>query len=154
MQTKRFQPRALLVLVAAVLFALLVVTARTVPHSYADDALVLADGRIYSGRQALDAKLIDEIGGEEEALDWLASKGVKRSLPVKDWEPANSGSGLFSTADIATLWLLRQLGIAPTAAPVGLVDRVLPQRLMLDGLVSVWQAPGSGSDGPAKGALQ
>ena len=58
-----------------------------------DDALVLADGRIYSGRQALDAKLIDEIGGEEEALDWLASKGVKRSLPVKDWEPANSGSG-------------------------------------------------------------
>ncbi|MEZ4716074.1 MAG: hypothetical protein R2851_08295 [Caldilineaceae bacterium] len=38
MQTKRFQPRVLLVLVAAVLFALLVVTARTVPHSYADDA--------------------------------------------------------------------------------------------------------------------
>jgi len=119
-----------------------------------DDALVLADGRIYTGRQALDAKLIDEIGGEEEALDWLASKGVKRSLPVKDWEPAGSGSGLFSSADIATLWVLRQLGLAPSVAPVGLVDRVLPERLMLDGLVSVWQGPMGGKDGPAKGALQ
>ncbi len=43
------------------------------------DALMLADGRMFSGRQALAAKLIDEIGGEEKAIAWLASaKGVDR----------------------------------------------------------------------------
>jgi protease-4 len=31
----------------------------------------LADGRIYSGRQALDNKLIDELGGYDEALAYL-----------------------------------------------------------------------------------
>ncbi len=118
-----------------------------------DDALTLADGRIYTGRQALDAKLIDAIGGEEAALDWLASKGVKRSLPVKDWKPAGKGSS-FLSSDLFTLWLLRQLGLPPVAARDGLVDRFLPERLKLDGLMSVWQAPAGGMDGPAEGALQ
>ena len=31
----------------------------------------LSDGRIYTGRQALEAQLIDEIGGEKTALTWL-----------------------------------------------------------------------------------
>ena len=60
------------------------------------DALALADGRIFTGRQALAAKLIDEIGGEEAAIDWLATKGVDRKLPVKDWKRERSGGGLFA----------------------------------------------------------
>ena len=51
------------------------------------DALALADGRIYTGHQALGAKLIDEIGGEEAAIAWLGTKGVDTKLPVSDWEP-------------------------------------------------------------------
>ena len=39
------------------------------------EALGLADGRIYTGRQALDAKLIDEIGGEDAAVAWLGKIG-------------------------------------------------------------------------------
>ncbi|MCS6854033.1 MAG: signal peptide peptidase SppA [Elioraea sp.] len=45
----------------------------------------LADGRVMTGRQALAAGLIDEIGGEAEARQWLASvKEVGLEHPVRD----------------------------------------------------------------------
>jgi protease IV len=45
----------------------------------------LADGRPYTGRQALSLGLIDAIGGEREARVWLASeKGVSATLPITD----------------------------------------------------------------------
>ena len=118
-----------------------------------DDALILADGRIFTGRQALDAKLIDEIGGEEAALDWLATKGVNRKLPIRDWKPANRGGGFF-TADLALLWVARQLGVAPDLAGSGLIDKTLGRRLKLDGLMSVWQGPGGGDYLPVEGARE
>lgn len=117
------------------------------------DALILADGRIFTGRQALDAKLIDAIGGEEQALDWLATKGVDRKLPVRDWKPASRTSGLLS-ADLALLWIARQLGIAPDFGGGGVIDGVLRDRLKLDGLLSVWQVPGVGDQVPAEGARE
>ena len=52
-----------------------------------DEAKVrsLADGRAYTGRQALPLGLVDEIGGEPEARAWLArEKQVPESLPVRD----------------------------------------------------------------------
>ncbi|MDP5110075.1 MAG: signal peptide peptidase SppA [Rickettsiaceae bacterium] len=45
----------------------------------------LADGRIYSGRQALDLKLIDAIGNEDTARNWLEKeKGIPEKLLVRD----------------------------------------------------------------------
>lgn len=117
------------------------------------DALILADGRIFTGRQALDAKLIDAIGGEEAALDWLATKGVDKKLPVRDWEPASRGGGFF-TADLAVLWIARQLGVAPDLAGGGLIDGTLRDRLKLDGLLSVWQGSGGGVENLAQGARE
>lgn len=111
------------------------------------DALVLADGRIFTGRQALDANLIDAIGGEEAALDWLEAEGVDRDLPIRDWQPASRNTSFFSI-DAATLWLARRLGILPAEAGSGFIERLLA----VDGLMSVWQARPSGSDGPAGGA--
>lgn len=47
--------------------------------------LKLADGRIYTGAQALDNGLIDAIGDEKTALNWLQEvRGVDKSLPIKD----------------------------------------------------------------------
>ena len=103
------------------------------------DALTLADGRIYTGRQALAAKLIDEIGGEETAVAWLATQGVDADLPVKDWQPANRDSGVFSLTEVAILWLAQRIGLAPELLRGGFVDRILPESLNLDGLMSVWQ---------------
>jgi protease-4 len=45
----------------------------------------LADGRAYSGRQALALGLVDEIGGEHEAIAWLEkARHVTSGLPVND----------------------------------------------------------------------
>lgn len=38
------------------------------------------DGRVFTGRQAYNTKLIDAIGGEKEALGWLETE---KNLPVK-----------------------------------------------------------------------
>jgi protease-4 len=95
------------------------------------------DGRVFTGRQALGLKLIDEIGGEREAIAWLEhAKGVPHGLPVRDWKSESE---------------LERLGILSTSAKIadafGLTGlaRVLDhganyaQAQLLDGLVSIWQ---------------
>jgi len=48
----------------------------------------LADGRAYTGRQAQKLGLVDEIGGEIEAREWLArERGVPVSVPTEDLRP-------------------------------------------------------------------
>lgn len=45
----------------------------------------LADGRIYSGRQALDLKLVDAIGNEDTARNWLEKeKEISKDLAIQD----------------------------------------------------------------------
>lgn len=62
-------------------FVGLVATERGIPL---DVAKKIADGRIYTGSQALDLKLIDAIGGVEEAKNWLAENGVDKKLEIED----------------------------------------------------------------------
>jgi len=90
-------------------------------------ALALADGRILTGRMALDAKLIDAIGGETEAIAWLESdKKITADLPVvARFPPPNQGWGgigkFFGSQAKAAL------GLNPDGP------------IALDGLVSLWQ---------------
>src|ERR1700758_5020498 len=54
-----------------------------------DDALLekVADGRVFTGRQAVDLKLIDQLGDEKSAIAWLvAEKEIKSDLPVRDFK--------------------------------------------------------------------
>ena len=54
-----------------------------------DDATLqrVTDGRVFTGRQGIELKLIDEIGNEQTAIDWLAKeKGVQADTPVRDWQ--------------------------------------------------------------------
>ena len=106
-------------------------------------ALTLADGRIFSGRQALDAKLVDEIGGEDEAVAWLGTQGVDTGLPIRDWR-ADDGRGVWSLADAARAWIAERLGVPPELLRHIGIDRILPENLKLDGLLSVWQGSFSG----------
>ncbi len=47
----------------------------------------VANGGVFTGRLALENGLIDEIGGEPQALAWLESRdGTLAGLPVRDWE--------------------------------------------------------------------
>ncbi len=102
-------------------------------------ALGLADGRIFTGRQALDADLIDEIGGEQTAIAWLAEEHqINPDLPVKDWK-VEEGDGDFGFARAALLWIAYQTGLAPALVDGSALNRLLPEGLALDGLLSVWQ---------------
>ncbi len=74
-------------------------------------------------------------------------------LPVRDWKAANRSGGFF-TADLALLWVARQLGVAPDLAGGSLIDGTLRERLKLDGLMSVWQGPGGGDYLPVEGASE
>jgi protease-4 len=100
----------------------------------------LLEGRIFSGRQARDLKLVDEVGGEAEAVRWLVEKrGVTKDLKVVDWKPErDTGWGLSSSAASA----LRDGGANALAAFVQFIgnNRAI-HGLGLDGLVSVWQPP-------------
>jgi protease-4 len=103
------------------------------------DAEVAAvdDGRVFTGRQALGVKLIDEIGGEPEAIAWMERvKGVPHGLPIRDWKSENELErlGILSTsAEIA-----HGLGLTGIAQ---FLDRmtISAQAQLLDGLVSIWQ---------------
>ena len=86
----------------------------------------LADGRVFTGRQAVANGLIDEIGSESAARDWLtAEHDVPHSLPVIDV--------IVDYPDED--WLVN--------ARVFSQKMLLPERLTLDGLISLWH-PGGG----------
>lgn len=50
----------------------------------------LADGRVFTGRQAKDLKLIDEIGSMADAVDWVAGKAAIDGEPSLVYPPKNS----------------------------------------------------------------
>lgn len=91
------------------------------------EVLPLADGRIVTGNQGIAAKLVDEVGGEAEAIAWLeANKSITADLPVATWYPV---------AQPGWMEWGKYLGGQARAA-LG-----LPQQgpVLLDGLVSLWQ---------------
>jgi protease IV len=91
----------------------------------------LADGRAYTGRQALQLGLVDAIGGEPEARAWLAQeRGVPTGLPAEDVD----SRGLAE----------RTLGKALGGVSEDLLKSVLFQGLRLDGAWAVWQPSSAG----------
>lgn len=90
--------------------------------------LGLADGRIVTGRQALELRLIDATGGEAEAIGWLESdKAIAADLPIVDHYPLPEPPlvGWSRWLGQGALGLLGASGSGP---------------ITLDGLVSLWQA--------------
>jgi protease-4 len=108
-------------------FVTMVATGR---HMDVAKVKALADGRPFTGRQALGLGLIDAIGGERDARAWLESaKGVSESLPIKDVdEPGITGRAL-----IGELTPLLQ----------GMWKTLISQSLSLDGAWAVWQRSGN-----------
>jgi protease IV len=96
-----------------------------------DKVKILSDGRVYTGRQAVAEKLIDELGGEDKAVDWIKKeKKLSADIAVKDWEAPEEDRGLFGWGLKITSGALRALGLPDLAEQA--------QMGKLDGLVSVW----------------
>lgn len=97
----------------------------------------LGDGRVYTGFQAVDNGLVDEIGGEAEAVAWLAkTRHISAKLPVITREPDRP-------VDQFSLFGARALGEGFATGLASLAGKTLQTKtLTLDGLTSVWQADG------------
>lgn len=100
------------------------------------EALALANGAVFTGRQALKNGLIDELGGEAEARKWLISRGVSSDLPIIEWEPESNASG-FSARDLVLKMAVKYLGL-PDFGNFGFSDSA-KDLIFLDGIVSVMQ---------------
>ena len=109
-----------------------------------DDATLerVADGRVFTGRQGLELKLIDQIGNEQTAIDWLAKeKGLKPDTPVRDWQ-LKSRFGDLTMLHLATALVLDAVGLTSFARRIeqwGSIQAV--ERLNLDGLLALWHPP-------------
>ncbi len=114
-------------------FVDLVAERRNLPR---DEVLKLADGTIFTGRQALNVKLVDKLGGDDDILDYLDTRDVSRDLPIVEWKNQESSSSLWFAQ--ALTGLFRFAGINLPLTPEA-IDGWGPGKLFLDGLVSVWQ---------------
>jgi protease IV len=101
----------------------------------------VADGRVFTGRQGMELHLVDRLGGEREAIEWLEQeKNIPKGLPVRDWKQERTLErlGILSFSARAAEFL----GLGGLS---GALDRAASaaQERMLDGLVSIWQVGGA-----------
>jgi protease-4 len=97
-------------------------------HMNVDKVRQLADGRPYTGHQALALGLVDQIGGEQAAREWLAKEhGVKSSLPVRDITQGNLAERVFGESLTNLVMYSWKIAVS--------------QGLSLDGIWSLWQRP-------------
>jgi protease-4 len=111
-----------------------------------DDAQLekVADGRVFTGRQAVELKLIDQLGDEKTAIAWLvAQKGVKADLPVRDYKlsPRFGDLTFLRSAAAVTLDALGLGAIARQIEQSGMAQAV--DRFGLDGMLALWHPVGA-----------
>ncbi|MEL6922371.1 MAG: signal peptide peptidase SppA, partial [Pseudomonadota bacterium] len=98
----------------------------------------VADGSVFTGRQALDLGMIDALGGLDEAKAWLNENGVDEDLEIVVYAARDTRSrGLL--LEMAALFL------GGDAAKFDATTR-FHDRVFLDGLLSVWHVDANCSD--------
>jgi protease-4 len=111
-----------------------------------DDALLdkVADGRVFTGHQAVDLRLIDQLGDEKAAVAWLVSeKKVKSDLPVRDFklDPKFGDLTFLRAAAALSLDALGLGGMARRVEQAGVTQAV--ESMSLDGMLALWRPAGS-----------
>jgi len=111
-----------------------------------DDAALdrVADGRVFTGRQGVQLKLVDELGDEKTAVAWLAKeKNIDPKTPVRDFRLRDRLSDLpfLHTAAVVALDALGLSALARRFETSGAMQAI--ERLNLDGLLALWHPPAS-----------
>jgi protease-4 len=102
----------------------------------------VSDGRVFTGRQGLTLRLVDELGGERAAIAWLAKeKKIDPQTPVRDFRIRDRFRDLpfLHTAAMSLLSGVGLDSIARRFEALGAVQAV--ERLNLDGLLALWHPP-------------
>jgi protease-4 len=99
----------------------------------------VSDGRVFTGRQGLPLKLIDEIGDEKSAVAWLAKeKNIGADTPVRDYK-LEPRFGDLPFLHVAAATILRWVGLGALAQRLETWSAVRAvERLNLDGLLALW----------------
>jgi len=104
-----------------------------------DQLAAVDDGRVFTGHQGVELKLVDELGDERAGLDWLAKeKHVDTKLPVRDYELHSRFSDL-TFLHAAAMAVLDAAGFGALARRLGgwaAVETV--ESFNLDGLLALW----------------
>ncbi len=109
-----------------------------------DDATLerVADGRVFTGRQGIALKLVDELGDEQAAVAWLAKeKNIDPKTPICDYRLRDRLGDLpfLHTAVVTTLDAVGLSSFARRFEEWGAVQAM--ERLNLDGLLALWHPP-------------
>ena len=100
----------------------------------------VADGRVFTGRQAVELKLVDQLGDEKTAVAWLvAEKKIKSDLPVRDFKLTPQFGDLTFLRAAASI-AFDALGLGSIARQIeqgGVVQAV--DQLALDGMLALWR---------------
>jgi protease IV len=107
-----------------------------------DDATLeqAADGRVFTGRQAIALKLVDQLGDEKTAVAWLvAQKKIDKELPVRDFRmsPRFGDMSFIRLALAMTFDAVGLTAIARQFEETGAIQAV--DQLGLQGLLALWR---------------
>jgi protease-4 len=98
---------------------------------------IVSDGRVHTGRQGIERKLVDVLGGERQAVDWLETeRNVAKSLPIREWRRRSDSDalGLWSAASR----IAAAAGFDTFAAVLTRAGSIEPG-VRLDGALALWQ---------------
>ena len=109
-----------------------------------DDEMLqrVADGRVFTGRQGIPLKLVDELGDERTAIAWLAKeKNIDPKTAVRDYRLRDRLGDLpfLHTAIVTSLDAVGLGLFARRFEEWGAVQAI--ERLNLDGLLALWHPP-------------
>lgn len=102
----------------------------------------VADGRVFTAHQGLPLRLVDELGDERTARQWLArERGVADTLPVREWRTGRASDEFLWLRGAASS-LMSLIGLGDLAAL--LVDPAFEAagQSRLDGLMALWHPRG------------
>jgi protease-4 len=113
----------------------------------------VTDGRVFTGRQALQLKLIDQLGDEQTAKDWLvkerpcdtsnAATCIAPNTPIRDYALRSRFRDL-SFLHVAAVFTFDTLGLTGLARQIEETGAIQAfGRLNLDGLLALWHPPAS-----------
>jgi protease IV len=102
----------------------------------------VADGRVFTGRQAAELKLVDQVGDESTAIEWLSKeRNIDAQTPVRDVQ-LKDRIGNLSFLHLGMSTLLESVGLhalAQYVADTGTMQAI--ERMNLDGLLVLWHPP-------------
>jgi protease-4 len=102
----------------------------------------VSDGRVFTGRQGVELKLVDELGDEKSAVAWLAKeKKIDAKTPVRDYK-LEPRFGDLPFLHVAAVALLQSVGLSGLAHRLDTWSSIQAmEQLNLDGLLALWHPP-------------